>query len=148
MLSIKLRPVGRKGQRSFRVAVMEKRSKLKGKFIEDVGWVNPHSNELRVDEERARYWISVGAKPTDSVHNALVKAGVIKGPKRPVHKTSKKKEEEPKAEKEQKAAAEADTAESGQEEVSAEEKEKEAKTEEGSEEKQEEKPEEAPPEDK
>ncbi len=86
MLAVKLRPAGRKGQRSFRIVVVESRSKLRGKFVEDLGWENRHTDEVRVNAERAKYWLSHGASPTASVHNVLVRAGVIPGPKIPVHK--------------------------------------------------------------
>lgn len=85
MLAIKLRRVGKKGQASFRVVVAEKRSKLQGKFVEDLGWLNPHTDSFNLKKERVEYWLKVGAQPTDSVHNLLVKAGILKGPKIPVH---------------------------------------------------------------
>lgn len=93
MLAIKLRRIGKKGQASFRIVVTEKKSKLQGKFIEDLGWFNPHTNEFNFKKERAEHWLKVGAQPTDSVHNLLVRAGVLSGPKIPVHAKPKKKEE-------------------------------------------------------
>ena len=100
MLAIKFRPVGRKKQRTFRVVVAERRSKLKGRSVEELGWFNPHTDEFNVNGERTKYWIAAGAQPTDSVHNLLVRAGVISGPKRSVHSTRKrKKTEEPESTK-------------------------------------------------
>jgi small subunit ribosomal protein S16 len=93
MLSIKLRPVGKKKQRSFRIVIIQKHSKLTGAFVEDVGWFNPHTDLFSVSQARVRYWLDQGAQPTDSVHNILVKAKVIDGPKIPVHSTKKKKGE-------------------------------------------------------
>ncbi len=99
MLAIRLRPVGRKGQRSFRVVVTEASKKLKGKFVEDIGFVNRHTDEARVDKERVAYWLSRGAQPSDTVYNLLVRARVVEGPKRPVHsrKPKKRQPEAPKA---------------------------------------------------
>lgn len=94
MLAIKLRPIGKKKQRSFRIVVMQKHSKLVGKFTEDIGWYNPHTNQKNVKAERATYWMEQGAQPTDTVYNILVSEGVIEGKKRPVHARSKKKKEE------------------------------------------------------
>lgn len=85
MLAIKLRPVGKKKQISFRIVVAEKKSKLKGKSVEDLGWYNPHTNLFSVNKDRAQYWIKAGACPTDSVHNILVKGKVIEGAKIPKH---------------------------------------------------------------
>ncbi len=90
MLSIKLRPVGKRKQISYRIAIMEKKSKLKGKFIEDLGWYNPHTNKFAIKNERAKYWVSVGAQPTDSIHNILVDAKISEGPKISLYKKSKK----------------------------------------------------------
>ncbi len=96
MLAIKLRRVGKKHQASFRIIVAEKRSKLQGKYVEDLGWFNPHTDEFKVNKEKTEYWLKVGAQPTDSVHNILVRAGIIKGPKKPVHKKPKKEKQEQK----------------------------------------------------
>lgn len=93
MLAIKLRPVGKKKQISFRIIVAKKRSKLKGKFIEDLGWYNPHTNKFLIKKEEVNKWLKNGAQPTDSVYNILVKAGLIEGKKRPVHAKTKKEKE-------------------------------------------------------
>lgn len=90
MLAIKLKKIGKKHQPSFRLVVTEKRSKLVGRYVEDLGWLDPKSKEFKVNAERANYWIKVGAQPTDTVHNLLVKSGAIKGPKIAVHAKSKK----------------------------------------------------------
>jgi len=73
MLSIKLKLIGKKGQRSFRVIVQEARSKLRGKFIEDLGWYNPHSNQFEIKKDRVLYWLKVGAQPTETVSQLLKK---------------------------------------------------------------------------
>lgn len=93
MLAIKLRRIGKKHQPSFRVIVAEKRSKLQGRFVEDIGWFNPQTKESKINQERVNYWLKNGAQPTDSIHNLLVRGGIISGSKRPVHKKSKKPQE-------------------------------------------------------
>ncbi len=90
MLAIKLKRVGKKKQASFRVVVAEKCSKLNGRFIDDLGWVDPSTDKFEVTAEKAEHWMKNGAQPTDTVHNLFVKAGIINEAKRPVH--SKKKE--------------------------------------------------------
>jgi len=90
MLAIKFKRVGKKHQASFRVVVTEKRTKLDGRYVDDLGWMNPHTDTFDVKKEKAEHWISVGAQPTPSVHNLLVKAGVVTGAKIPVHARSKK----------------------------------------------------------
>ncbi len=93
MLAIKLKRVGKKHQPAFRVIVTEKRHKVFGRFVEDLGWFNPKIDEASVNKERASYWIKVGAQPTDTVHNLFVREGILNGKKIPVHKKPKKKEE-------------------------------------------------------
>ena len=55
-------------------------------------------------KERIKYWLSVGAKPSVTLHNLLVREGVIVGKKKPAHKKPKKKKQEgkepPKTDKE------------------------------------------------
>ncbi len=89
MLAIKLRPIGKKKQISYRIVVNEKRDKLNGKFLEDLGWYNPHTNKFLVNKDRVQHWIKSGAVPTDSVHNILITAKVLEGAKIPLHKKSK-----------------------------------------------------------
>lgn len=86
MLAIKLKRVGKKKQASFRLVVMPKKSKLQGKFIEDLGWYNPHTDKTNLNQERINYWLSVGAKPTDIVYNILVSGKVVDSKKVAVHK--------------------------------------------------------------
>jgi small subunit ribosomal protein S16 len=99
MLSIRFRPIGKKHQRSFRLVVDEKRHRLQGKNVEDLGWYDPHAENFDIKNKRVVYWIKNGAKPTDTVHNLLVKAQVIKGKKIAVHSKSKKKKETDPADK-------------------------------------------------
>lgn len=98
MLAVKFRRVGKKHQASFQVVVVEKRSKIDGRFIEKVGWLDPHQKKFDLKKERINYWLGVGAQPTDSVHNLLVKAGIFKEAKIPVHSTVKKEKKVDEAE--------------------------------------------------
>jgi len=100
MLTIKLKRIGKKHQATFRLVVLEKRSKLSGRYIEDLGFLNPKSDELSLKKERIDYWLKVGAQPTDTVHNLLVKNGLIKGSKIAVHKKKKSTEKQISVEKE------------------------------------------------
>jgi small subunit ribosomal protein S16 len=86
MLAIKFRRIGKRNQAAYRIVVGERRSKLRGKYREDLGWYNPQNKTYTVDADRARYWIEHGAQPTDTVHNLLVRARVLSGAKkRSVH---------------------------------------------------------------
>jgi len=99
MLIIRLIRTGKKNASSFRVVLTEKKNAAKsGRFLEVLGSYNPRSRgkEITLKKERIEYWLSQGAKSSDTVHNLLVSQGVIKGPKiarKIKSKTIKKKEE-------------------------------------------------------
>jgi small subunit ribosomal protein S16 len=99
MLAIKLQRIGKKHQPSYRLVVSEKRTKLSGgKVTEDLGSYNPFTKAVTVKKERISYWVSVGAKPTVTAHNLLVKEGILKTPKAsPKIKKAVAKEAEKKA---------------------------------------------------
>ncbi len=127
MLKIKLKLIGKKHQRSFRIIVQEAREKLKGKFVEDLGWWNPHFDKFEIKKDRVLYWLKKGAQPTDTCYNLLIEAKVIEGKKRSVHKTKRKKKEAEEVKKEKKEKTEGikeETKKEVEKEVNKEEKEK------------------------
>jgi small subunit ribosomal protein S16 len=83
MLVIRLTRVGKKNQPTYRVVVQEKARDPWGRSVEILGNYNPRSTpkEFVVKEDRVKYWISKGAQPSPTVHNLLVDAKVIEGPK-------------------------------------------------------------------
>jgi len=80
MVRIRLRRVGRKKSPVYRIIVADSQSPRDGKFIEIIGQYAPRQTEggLNVNEERANYWMSVGAQPSDTVRSLLRRAGVLK----------------------------------------------------------------------
>ena len=94
MLAIRLLRVGKKNQPAFKLVVTEKTNPPRaGRFLEELGYYNPLTKERSVNGERAKYWMSVGAKPSDTAHNLLVTEKVIEGEKIAVHAKAKKKED-------------------------------------------------------
>jgi len=79
MLKIRLRRVGSKKQPSYRVVVAESTAPRDGKFVEIIGFYNPRTQPetIKVKEDRALYWLSVGAQPTDSMSRLLKKRGTL-----------------------------------------------------------------------
>ena len=63
----------------YRVVVADSRNARDGRFIEEIGYFNPVSNPeaLKINEERAKYWLGVGAQPSDTVRALLKKGGVL-----------------------------------------------------------------------
>lgn len=70
---IRLTSTGKKGERKFRIAVKEKRSKRDGRAIEILGWYHKGVKSEKKEINRARfdYWISQGAKPTPTVEKIM-----------------------------------------------------------------------------
>ena len=87
MLVIRFFRVGKKNQPSFKIIVTDKRRPPRGgRFTEEVGFYNPLTKEKVLKAERVKYWLSVGAKPSATVYNLLIKEKIIEGKKIPVHK--------------------------------------------------------------
>ena len=76
---IRLRRMGAKKNPFYRVVVADSRSPRDGRFIEEIGYYDPTENPavIKIDEERAKYWVGTGAQPSETVKALLVKAGVI-----------------------------------------------------------------------
>lgn len=81
MLAIKLQRIGKKHQPSYRLVVAEKRSKLDAPPVEDLGSYNPSTKKANFNSDRVFHWVKAGAQPTATVHNLLVKEGVLNEPK-------------------------------------------------------------------
>lgn len=76
MIKLRLRRMGAKKRPHYRIVATEHSSPRDGRFIESIGHYNPISEPpvIKVDLERAKYWISVGAKPSDTVAALIRKA--------------------------------------------------------------------------
>lgn len=93
MLVIRLFRVGKKNQPAFKIVVTDKRRPPRaGRFVEEVGFWNSLTKEKVLREERIKYWLSKGVKPSPTVFNLLISEKIIEGEKIPVHKKTKKKE--------------------------------------------------------
>ncbi|MDO4548024.1 MAG: 30S ribosomal protein S16 [Clostridia bacterium] len=76
MVKIRLKRMGMKKEPFYRIVVTDSRNPRDGRFIEELGYYNPVSDpvQLKVDQERAKYWLGVGAQPTDTVRALLKKS--------------------------------------------------------------------------
>ena len=93
MLNIRLSRVGKRNHAQYKLVVTEKSSPIRGRFVEQLGSYDPHTKEFIVKEDRVKHWISQGAGCSRTVHNLLVKKGVIEGEKIKLTFKSKKSEE-------------------------------------------------------
>lgn len=106
MVKIRLARVGRKNYATYKVVAVDSEKKRNTKFIEELGSFQPHTKEFKVDADRVKYWLSVGAQPTGTVARQLVKAGLM-DEKQLVKKTYKA--EPGQKSKDRKAAKEGDS---------------------------------------
>lgn len=77
-IKIRLRQQGRTNCATFRLVVADERSPRDGKYIEMVGWYNPHETELErhlfVKADRVQHWLDQGAILTESLESLIKKA--------------------------------------------------------------------------
>lgn len=80
-VKIRLRRMGAKKRPFYRMVVADGRCARDGRFIETLGYYNPcvEPADLKIDGDRARYWLGVGAQASDTVAALLKKQGVTGG---------------------------------------------------------------------
>lgn len=78
MVKIRLMRRGATKRPFYRVVVADSRSPRDGRFIENIGTYHPLADPsvIEIDADRALYWLSVGAQPTEQVRNLLQKKGI------------------------------------------------------------------------
>ena len=80
VIRLRLRRMGAKKRPSYRIVAADQRSPRDGRFIETIGIYDPLTDPatVRINEERARHWLTVGAQPSDTVGDLLRKAGITR----------------------------------------------------------------------
>ena len=81
-VAIRLSRGGAKKRPYYRIVVADSRAARDGKYLEQIGTYNPmlpkdSGERVKLDEDRARHWLSVGATPSDRVHRFLDAAGIL-----------------------------------------------------------------------
>ena len=76
-VKMRLRRMGAKKAPTYRVIVADSRSPRDGRFIEEIGFLNPRSDELKIDADKAKTWLANGAQPTDTVKALLKKSNIV-----------------------------------------------------------------------
>ena len=101
MLKIRFNRIGRRNRVYYRIVVQEHTAAPGGRHVAVIGSHDPHAKKTIIDRAAAQHWLSVGAQPSDTVHNLFVREGIIKGKKRPkgVPYTPPKEEAAPEEEK-------------------------------------------------
>lgn len=78
-VKLRLKRQGAKQRPFYRIVAADSRSPRDGRFIEIIGTYNPipEKYEVKIDEEKALYWLNNGAQPTDTVRSLLSKQGIM-----------------------------------------------------------------------
>jgi small subunit ribosomal protein S16 len=84
MLIIRFSRVGKKNKAQFKIMLQEHTFAPGGKHVEILGSYDPHKKIAVLKEERIKYWLSKGAKASDTVHNLLVSKNIISDRKKVV----------------------------------------------------------------
>lgn len=79
MVRIRLRRIGSKKQPSYRIVITDKRNARDSRYLENIGFYNPRTqpHTVNLDEERAMYWLSVGAQPSKAGEQLLKETGTL-----------------------------------------------------------------------
>lgn len=81
MLRIRMNRMGRTHRPFFRINAVDQRSPRDGSVVEQLGWFDPRakdaSKQIQLNDERVKYWLSVGAQPSDTMNDILAKRGLI-----------------------------------------------------------------------
>ena len=79
MVKLRSQRFGKTKAPFYRIVATDSRNPRDGRFIEIVGTYNPLTEPatIKLDEEKVLYWLSKGAKPTDTVKSLLTKEGYI-----------------------------------------------------------------------
>ena len=78
MVKIRLTRMGAHKKPFYRIIVADSRARRDGPFVEIIGTYDPKKepSEIKVNLERAKHWIELGAQPTDTVRKLLQRAGM------------------------------------------------------------------------
>lgn len=80
MVRLRLKRMGRRHRPFYRLCAMDQRSTRDGTAIEELGFYDPIEPDagkaLRLKAERIQYWLSVGARPSETARSLIRKAGI------------------------------------------------------------------------
>jgi small subunit ribosomal protein S16 len=80
LVVMRLTRIGSKKRPYYRIIVIDKRRARNGRFLEVLGQYNPIANpaQVEINAERAQYWLSKGAQPSETVRSILLKKELVK----------------------------------------------------------------------
>ena len=82
MLIIRLQRVGKEHDPSFRIVLTDSKNSTKsGRYKEVLGHYDARGGKTEINKEKVKYWLSVGAKTSVTMHNILVNNKIVEGKK-------------------------------------------------------------------
>jgi small subunit ribosomal protein S16 len=80
LVTMRLTRIGSKKRPYYRIVVIDKRRARNGRFLEVLGQYNPIASpvQMEINSERAQYWLSKGAQPSETVRSILRKKEIVK----------------------------------------------------------------------
>ena len=81
MLKIRLARIGKKKQPYYRIIISEQARDTYGRALEILGSYNPRTKKIELKNERVKYWLSVGAAVSPTMHNLLITNNIYSGEK-------------------------------------------------------------------
>ncbi len=96
MVKIRLKRMGSKFNAFYRIVAADVRAPRDGRFIEEIGYFNPHSKELKIDKELAFKWLSNGAQLSEIARELFTREKLLEEynknkPKKVVKKSKPRK---------------------------------------------------------
>jgi small subunit ribosomal protein S16 len=79
VVKIRLKRFGAKKRPYYRIVVLDERKPRDGATLEEIGYYHPieaEGRQISLNTERAKYWLGVGAQPSDTVHRLMNKQGM------------------------------------------------------------------------
>ena len=77
---LRLKRTGRRNRPFYRIGAFNHTTRRDGAPVEDLGWYDPlvkdRAKSFEINEERAKYWLSVGAKPSETVRSFIKHRGI------------------------------------------------------------------------
>ncbi len=81
MVRLRMQRFGRRNRPFYRISAIDQRTRRDGRVIEQLGWFDPMASDKakthEINADRVKYWLSVGAQPSDTVMDMLARAGIV-----------------------------------------------------------------------
>ena len=77
MLKLRLKRIGRKKKPFYRIIVIESRTRLNGKTIDELGFYDALQKSIKISKSKTLKWLNYGVKPTNTVLDLLKKSNIL-----------------------------------------------------------------------